>query len=346
MSKRILIIGANGFIGSNLCAHILATRDWHIDAMDLQSDKLTECMGNRHFYFFEGDLRQHKNWVEDRIRECDIVIPLAAIANPATYVNNPLSVFELDFEANLEIVRHCVAYKKRLIFPSTSEVYGMSQDSPYDEETSKLVTGPISKERWIYSCSKQLMDRVIYAYGGHHGLSFTLFRPFNWFGPKLDNVWAKDKANRVVTMFLSSLFHRQDLVLVDGGAQKRCFLYIDDAVDALMRILDNTNGGADNQIFNIGHPGNEASIAELAEMMIDIMAEFKGYEQIRQQIAITTAKGEIYYGPGYQDLDTRVPGIDKAAELLGWKPTTDLRDAIRKTIAFYYPETQKKSASA
>ena len=169
------------------------------------------------------------------------MLPLAAIANPATYVNDPLSVFELDFEANLEIVRLCVKHKKRLIFPSTSEVYGMSADSPYDEETSTLVTGPIAKERWIYSCSKQMMDRVIYAYGKHHGLPFTLFRPFNWFGPGLDNVWVRDKSNRVVTKFLSNILHKKDLVLVDGGGQKRCFLYIDDAIEAMMKIIENKN---------------------------------------------------------------------------------------------------------
>lgn len=345
MTKTLLIIGANGFIGSNLAAHILAQRDWRIHAMDLHSDRLSECAGNPRFHFFEGDLRQHMDWIETRIRECDIVLPLAAIANPVTYVKNPLSVFELDFEANLEIVRHCVAQRKRLIFPSTSEVYGMSRDSPYDEETSTLVTGPISKERWIYSCAKQLMDRVIYAYGNHHDLNFTLFRPFNWFGPKLDNVWAKDKANRVVTKFLSSIFHKQDIVLVDGGLQKRCFLYIDDAIDALMRILDNKDGCAGKQIFNIGHPGNEASIAELAEIMLDVMAGFKGYEDIRKHVRVTTARGEEYYGPGYQDLDTRVPNIGKAINILGWKPQTSLRDAIRKTIAFYYPDSRKLASA-
>ena len=335
MTKKILLIGANGFIGSNLIAHLLAHKDYEIHGMDLASDKLGDCLGHPRLHFFEGDLRQNKHWIEERVAECDIILPFAAIANPATYVENPLSVFELDFEANLEIVRMCVKYKKRLIFPSTSEVYGMSGDSPYDEETSRLVTGPINKERWIYSCSKQMMDRVIYAYGGHKGLSFTLFRPFNWFGPKLDNVWVPGKSNRVVTKFLSNILHKKDIVLIDGGGQKRCFLYIDDAIDALVRIIDNKNGCADNEIFNIGHPGNEASISELADMMIDVLGEFKGYETIRSQVKITAQGGQEYYGAGYQDIDTRVPKIDKAAKLLGWKPHTDMREGIRKTIEYY-----------
>ena len=333
---KILILGANGFIGSNLSEYILKTRAWEIYAMDIGTDKLEGCIGHERFHFVEGDITINKEWIEYHVKKCDVILPLVAIANPAVYVKDPLSVFELDFEANLEIVRHCVKYKKRIIFPSTSEVYGMSLDSPYDEQTSTLVTGPIEKERWIYSSSKQLMDRVIYAYGQHRGLDFTLIRPFNWFGPKLDNVWEKKEgSSRVVTQFLSNIFHRKNIILVGGGGQKRCFLYIEDAIEALMTIIENKGGIANGGIFNIGHPGNEASIAELADMMLDEMAKFPGYEDIRSQITITTAKGEEYYGQGYQDLVTRVPKIDNARNILGWTPTTDMRKAIYKTIAYY-----------
>ena len=115
------------------------------------------------------------------MRKCDVILPLVAIATPATYVREPLRVFELDFEANLPIIRHCVKYKKRVVFPSTSEVYGACRDKEFDPETSELVLGPIHKQRWIYSCVKQLLDRIIWAYG-QQGLQFTLFRPFNWVG--------------------------------------------------------------------------------------------------------------------------------------------------------------------
>ncbi len=337
---NILLIGANGFIGSNFSAHILATTDWHIHALDLGSDKLEDLLGNPRFHFFEGDLRENKVWIEERVKDCDVVLPFAAIANPATYVENPLSVFELDFEANLDIVRMCVKHNKRLIFPSTSEVYGMSPDAPYDEETSNLVTGPISRERWIYSCSKQMMDRVIYAYGKHENLQFTLFRPFNWFGPGLDNVWVPGKQNRVVTKFLSNILHKKDLTLIDGGQQKRCFLYIDDAITALMRILENKNGCADGEIFNIGHPGNEASIAQLADMMLDAVAEFEGYSDIRSQVKIQAIGGQEYYGAGYQDIENRVPSVEKAERILGWKPTTSMHDAIYKTTSYYLKKSK------
>ncbi len=332
---KLLILGAGGFIGSNLSSWLLKHRDWDIYGMDLNSGNLADCLGHPRFHFTQGNIIIDKKWVEEHIKKCDAVLPLVAIANPALYVQNPLAVFELDFEANLDIVRHCVTYKKRIIFPSTSEVYGMNPDSPYDEETSNLVVGPIKKERWIYSCSKQMLDRVIYAYGKRDGLPFTLFRPFNWFGPRLDNVWEEGKASRVVSQFLSNILHKRDIVLVGGGAQKRCFLYIDDAIDALVRIIENKNGNADGRIFNIGDPKSEASIAGLAEMMIDIVGVFPGFENIRSQVKITTAIGEEHYGAGYQDVQKRVPKIDNAIQYLGWKPTTGLQDALRQTIAYY-----------
>ncbi len=344
---KLLILGANGFIGSNLSAHILTHRDWDIFAMDIQSDKLGECLAHPKFNFVEGDITVNKEWIEYHIKKCDVVLPLVAIATPATYVKDPLSVFELDFEANLEIVRHCVEHKKRIIFPSTSEVYGMSTDNPYDEEESTLVTGPIKKERWIYSCSKQLMDRVIYAYGEHKGLDFTLFRPFNWFGPKLDNVWeSKEGSSRVVTQFLSNIFYKRDIILVGGGAQRRCFLYVDDAIDGLMRIIENKDGAAKGRIFNLGHPKNDVSIKELAEEMLDVMSEFKGFENIRSEIVLKIVKGEEYYGKGYQDLVARVPKIDNAKNYLGWQPKTSLRDGLKKTIAYYQAHSPKVLATS
>jgi nucleoside-diphosphate-sugar epimerase len=338
---KILILGANGFIGSNLSAYILAHTDWEIIGMDLHTDKLAACLGHKRFHFTQGDITAHAEWIETQLQACDVILPLVAIANPATYVKKPLAVFELDFEANLSIVRLCVKYKKRLVFPSTSEVYGMSPDVPYDEETSTLVTGPINKERWIYSCSKQMMDRVIYAYGQHHGLQFTLFRPFNWFGPGLDNVWAAEgNSSRVVSQFLANIFHKRDITLVGGGTQQRCFLYVDDAISALVKIIENKGGKADGGIFNIGQPDNEASIAQLAELMLDILSEFPGWKNVREQVTIVHARGEEYYGQGYQDVVRRVPNIARM-QALGWEPTVNMRDGLKKTIAYYLAQAPK-----
>lgn len=332
---KLLILGANGFIGSNLIEHIVTHKpDWQVVALDLATDKLGALAKHKQVQFHQADMLSAREWIDAQVQQADVVLPLVAIATPATYVSNPLAVFELDFEANLAVVRDCVKHKKRLIFPSTSEVYGMSDDLPYDEEESRLVTGPIHKQRWIYSCSKQMMDRVIYAYGARGDLSFTLFRPFNWIGPKQDNVWSnKGTSSRVVSQFLSNIFYGRDIQLVDGGEQKRCFLYIDDAMDAMLRIIENKNGCADNGIFNIGHPDNEASIRELAELLLSTVKTYADYTNVTTRILSTTP--DAYYGKGYQDVQRRVPSIARAQAKLGWKPQTDFATALRKTVEYY-----------
>ena len=164
---KILILGVNGFIGSNLTEFLLRETDWEIFGMDLHSDKLVFAIPNQNFTFVKGDITINQEWVENHVKECDVVLPLVAIATPATYVKDPLRVFELDFEANLKIIRDCVRHGTRVIFPSSSEVYGMCEDSKFSESSSNLVLGPISKQRWIYSASKQLLE-ILKRYKNFH----------------------------------------------------------------------------------------------------------------------------------------------------------------------------------
>src|SRR3954469_22725662 len=287
--KRVLILGVNGFIGHHLSKRILATTDWEVYGMDMQSDRIEDLAGEKRFRFFEGDITINKEWIEYHVRKCDTVLPLVAIATPATYVKDPLRVFELDFEANLPIVRACVSHRKRLVFPSTSEVYGMSPDREFDPETSPLVYGPIAKQRWIYACAKQLMDRVIWAYGEPHGggLDFTLFRPFNWIGSGLDSIsTAKEGSSRVVTQFFGHIARGENIQLVDGGRQKRAFTYIDDGIDALMSIIANKDGIASRKIYNIGNPRNNVSVRDLARMMVDLAEKYPEYASAAKQVRI------------------------------------------------------------
>src|SRR3989344_7249346 len=221
---KVLIVGVNGFIGNALTERILSQTSWEVYGMDLGNDRLEHSIDHPRFHFVEGDVSINREWIEYHVKKCDVVLPLVAIATPITYVKDPLRVFELDFEENLKIVRACVKYKKRVIFPSTSEVYGMCADKEFDEDTSPLVMGPIQMQRWIYACSKQLLDRVIWAYGVKEGLKFTLFRPFNWVGPKLDSLnTAKEGSSRVVTQFIGDLVENQPILLVNGGRQKAAF---------------------------------------------------------------------------------------------------------------------------
>ena len=338
---RVLIIGVNGFIGSHLSATIMRDTDWEVYGMDLRDDKLamTGILDNSRFHFVEGDIAINKEWIEYHIKKCDVVLPLVAIATPKTYVENPLGVFQLDFEENLRIVRQCVQYKKRVIFPSTSEVYAMCSDPEFKEDESNFVLGPINKQRWIYSCSKQLMDRVIWAYGEKGLLDFTLFRPFNWVGPRLDSIeTAKEGSSRVVTQFIASLVYKEPIVLVDGGKQSRSFTYIDDGIDCLMRIIKNEGGKASGQIFNIGNPANNCSIKDLAEKLLVMFKEHPDHKKDKKFSKIVIQDARKFYGESYQDIQTRVPSIKKAKDILGWSPKVKLNDAIKRTLNAFLEE--------
>ena len=335
MSKKVLILGVNGFIGHHLSKRILETTDWDVYGMDMQDDRLGDLANHPKMHFFEGDITINKEWVEYHIRKCDVILPLVAIATPATYVKEPLKVFELDFEANLPIVRSAHKYGKHLVFPSTSEVYGMSPDAEFDPASSPLVYGPINKPRWIYACAKQLMDRVIWGYG-MEGLRFTLFRPFNWIGPGLDSIYtSKEGSSRVVTQFLGHIARGEPINLVDGGAQKRAFTYIDDGIDALSLIIENKNDIANGKIYNIGNPQNNHSVKELANMMMDIANRIPEYQASAKQVVIQETTSTQYYGTGYQDVQNRVPKIENTMQELGWKPSTTMSQALEHIFEAY-----------
>ena len=334
--KKVLILGVNGFIGHHLTKRILETTDWEVFGMDMYTNKIGEFLDHPRFHFFEGDITINKEWIEYHVKKCDVVLPLVAIATPSTYVNAPLRVFELDFEANLPIVRQAVQYKKHLVFPSTSEVYGMCHDDEFDPDNSELICGPINKPRWIYSCSKQLMDRVIHAYGMEAGLNYTLFRPFNWIGAGLDNIHTpKEGSSRVITQFLGHIARGETIKLVDGGHQKRAFTYIDDGIDALMKIIENKDGIASGQIYNIGNPTNNYSVRDLASMMIDLAKTYPEYADGVAKVQVVETTSTEYYGKGYQDVQNRVPKIDNTKTDLNWAPKTTMADSLKGIFDAY-----------
>jgi nucleoside-diphosphate-sugar epimerase len=328
--KKVLILGVNGFIGTHLSKRIMDTTDWHVFGMDVASDRVADLLGSPRFHFFEGDITINKEWMEYHIRKCDVVMPLVAIATPVSYVQQPLRVFELDFEANLPIVRACVKHKKRLLFPSSSEVYGMCREAEFDPYGSEMIYGPINKPRWIYACSKQLMDRVIHAYGQMEDLDYTLFRPFNWIGAGLDNIsTAKEGSSRVITQFLGHIVRGEPITLVDGGHQKRTFTYISDGIDALMRIVENRDNRTRGQIYNIGNPANNVSVRQVAGMMLKLAAKYPEYSENAASVELVEMTSREYYGAGYQDVQNRVPKIDNTMRDLDWNPHVNMEDALR-----------------
>ncbi len=340
---RVLILGVNGFIGNHLTERLLQDDDFEVYGLDIGSDAISRFIGHSRFHFVEGDISIHSEWIEYHIKKCDVVLPLVAIATPIEYTRNPLRVFELDFEENLKIIRDCVKYDKRIIFPSTSEVYGMCTDGSFDEDHSNLVVGPINKQRWIYSVSKQLLDRVIWAYGEKEGLRFTLFRPFNWMGPRLDNLnAARIGSSRAITQLILNLVEGSPIKLIDGGSQKRCFTDISDGIEALFLIVQNKQQNCDGQIINIGNPDNEASIRQLAEQLLESFEKHPLRDRFPPFAGFREVESSSYYGKGYQDVEHRKPSVRNAKRLLDWQPKVAMNYTIDSTLDFFLRTVELK----
>ena len=200
----------------------------------------------------------------------------------------------------------------------------------------------MDKHRWIYACAKQLLERVLHAYGLEHDLNYTIVRPFNFIGPKIDFLPQDDATGipRVFSFFMDALFTGTPMKLVNGGVNRRCYTYIDDAIECTYRIVLNPGGVCDQQIFNIGSPYNEISIRQMAELMREIYAA-KFSEPETPLPDIISVPGEEFYGEGYDDSDRRIPDIGKARTLLGWEPVWSKRDTFETTMRYHVLDYRK-----
>ena len=348
--SKLCILGCSGFIGSHLLEKLLSTGEYHISGVDLEFEKIKHLIEHPQFCFYKSDIADI-NILNDLIKETDAVISLAAICNPSLYITDPLQVIESSFTTPLQVVKMCAAYQKWLIHFSTSEVYGKTAsligenrekyNDPMQEDETHMILGPISKQRWTYACAKQLMERVIYAYRKKENLNYTIVRPFNFIGPKMDYIPNIDGQGipRVVACFMESLFNKTPLKLVDGGKNRRVFTYVDDAIDAIYRIIQRPEK-SQGVIFNIGNPENELTIRELAEHMISIYKNLTG-ESGNSDIKFIDVSSEEFYGEGYDDCDRRLPDITSANTLLEWFPKVRIDEALHKTIAGFIQYYQK-----
>jgi UDP-apiose/xylose synthase len=352
MSKApptICILGCGGFIGSHLVERILSRTNWHVCGVDRNSSKITACCNDPKFTFAKVDVGSSRI-VDEFIGKSDIVVSLVALCNPSLYNTIPLEVIKSNFTQPMEIVEKCSRLKKWLIHFSTCEVYGTSvshaarrefdpDTDTFGEDATPLVLGPVRAQRWTYACAKQLLERAIFAYGFEYGLDYTIVRPFNFIGPRMDFIPGIDGEGvpRVLACFMDALLSGRPLKLVDGGKNYRSFTFIGDAIDALMAVLERPKQ-AKGRIFNIGNPHNETTIAGLAKMMIRIYNELRPECAVSPAPQVETVPSAEFYGEGYEDSDRRIPDISKAQSLLGWEPATSLATALKTTIAYYIRE--------
>lgn len=332
---KIAIFGASGFVGSNLAHHLAKSERDQVGLFDIEDRKLALRFENASYAFEKVDISDPSSRVDEIVASSDLVFDLAAYVHPAMFMARPLDVVQLNFFDCLNVIRACVKHQKRLIHFSTSEVYGKAHGSaePFREDETDLILGPIGKTRWIYSCAKQLLDRMIHAYGEEHGLDYTLVRPFNFVGPLMDKYsreWRHDDNPRVFANFISSLVYGRPLQLVDGGQSRRCFTHIDDAVSALQAIIDHPEEMS-RQIVNVGNPGNETTIRGLAEQMAAVFREVSPQGPTPR---IVDVPASAFYGEAYEDCDRRLPDISKL-QAIGWRPKKDLDETLRHSMDYF-----------
>jgi len=348
----MVILGCGGFIGSHLLERLVTDDSGvFVEGIDRSSGKIAHLTDHPRFRFHNMDLRDIDE-VRRIIAKADTVISLAALCNPYLYTTAPIEVIESNFVNMYPVIQVCCDLGKRLVHFSTSEVYGRTvngwvdgcesgaalQNIAFNEETTPLCLGPVANQRWCYAAAKQLLERTIFAYGFERGLDFTIVRPFNFIGPRMDYIPGIDGEGvpRVFACFMDSLLHGKPLKLVDGGVNRRCFTSIDDAVDATMLILANPDASR-RRIFNIGNPENETTIALLAERMIDFYKVLRPHAA-KSGFTVETVPARLFYGEGYEDSDRRVPDITAITRQLGWRPRVSLDDALRSSMEGFIME--------
>jgi UDP-apiose/xylose synthase len=343
-TERIAVLGAGGFLGSHLVPALLARgEDAEVWAVDGTLDKLEAQPAAR-----ERRLRRVRarlgdpGLVDEVVEGCGTIVSMTALCNPALYNTRPLDVIDANYTDLVPLVKACARSGRRLVHFSTCEVYGRAalegagRPSPLmSEERTGFFLGPVAQERWTYACAKQLLERLIWAHGRpeNGGLAFTIIRPFNVIGPRMDFVPGVDGEGvpRVLASFMAALLRGEPLPLVDGGAQRRTFISVADFTDAIVRVIERPDA-CRGQIFNVGNPANDVSIRALAERLgATYAARVPGAARAR----LVEVSAEAFYGPGYDDTPERLPDITSARRLLDWEPRATLAEMLPGIVDDY-----------
>ena len=331
-SITVAIVGCGGFIGCHLLDAILTRTQWRVFGVDLDFYRIQHRLGDERCEFMVADLADKS--VVERIAKYPVVVNLAAICTPSRYMAEAPEVIRSNYDHPAALADACAKSGSWLIHFSTSEIYGRtSADSGLlVEDESELTFGPVTASRWSYATAKLLTERYI---AGLKNLKWTVVRPFNFVGPYMDFMPGVDGSGipRVLANFSSALVRGEPLKLVNGGVAKRSFTSVFDAVDFMFALFE-TEKSPFSQAFNIGNPDNEITIAELAWKMRKIYAEIKGIslESVPEPEEVS---GVEYYGEGYEDSMRRLPSVEKAERLLGFKAKTPIDVVLRESLTWF-----------
>lgn len=338
-SITVAIVGCGGFIGCHLLDAILTRTQWRVFGVDLDFHRIQHRLSDERCEFMVADLADKS--VVERIAKYPVVVNLAAICTPSRYMAEAPEVIRSNYDHPAALADACAKSGSWLIHFSTSEIYGRtSADSGLLlEDESEITFGPVTASRWSYATAKLLTERYI---AGLKNLKWTVVRPFNFVGPYMDFMPGVDGSGipRVLANFSTALVRGEPLKLVNGGVAKRSFTSVFDAVDFLFALFDAglartaSEKSPFSQTFNIGNPDNELTIAELANKMRKIFADIKGVavDSIPEPQVVS---GVEYYGEGYEDSMRRLPSVEKAERLLGFKAKTPIDVVLRESLEWF-----------
>jgi len=309
---KILITGGAGFIGSHLADRLIG-EGHDVTAIDNLStgrySNVEHLEGHERFHLIIDSVLNER-LMEELVRETDRVYHMASAVGVRLIMERPVQTIETIFRGTDVVLGFCSRYRKRVLIPSTSEVYGKGISVPFKEDDD-LLTGATDKHRWAYACAKTLDEFLALAHWKETRLPVSVVRLFNTVGPRQTGQYGM-----VVPRFVHAALKNEAIDVHGDGSQSRCFGHVLDVVDGLTKMMENP--ACFGQVVNLGND-EEVTIKELAE----------------RAIKMTGSKSEIryipyedVYGDGFEDMQRRVPCLDKARRLIGYQPTHSLNDII------------------
>jgi len=313
---KYLVTGGAGFIGSHLVEKLI-TRGGQVVILDDLSTGIPKNLATVQgkFAFNKGNILD-RSIIEKLVAECDYVVHLAAALGVLNIVNKPLESLQTNLQGSEIVLEACDKYRKPVLIASTSEIYGKNEKAALNEEDDRIIGHPL-KSRWSYSEAKAVDESLAYFYYLENKLPIRIVRFFNTVGPRQVGHYGM-----VVPRFVSAALKNEPLSVYGSGDQIRCFCHVDDAVRALLLVMDSDK--AVGEVFNVGN-NQQISIMELAKKVIEITGSSSKIEKIAYKDA---------YPDGFEDMQRRVPDISKIKRVLGWTPEINLDQIIKDIAAF------------
>ena len=313
---KYLITGGAGFIGSHLVEKLIIRGDQVVIVDNLSTGSASNLSGIKEKIKFEQGNILDKSLIDKLVSGSDYVVHLAAALGVLNIVNKPLESLRTNLQGSEVVLEACDKYRKPVLIASTSEIYGKNDKVPLNEEDDRIIGHPL-KSRWSYSEAKAVDESLAYFYYLENKLPIRIVRFFNTVGPRQVGHYGM-----VVPRFVSAALKDEPLSVYGSGEQIRCFCHVDDAVRALLLVMDSEK--AVGEVFNVGN-NQQITIMELAKKVIELTGSSSSIEKIAY---------EKVYPEGFEDMQRRVPDISKIKQVLGWTPEIMLDQIIKDIAAF------------